>query len=254
MKTVLHTADLAVGHGKMTVLEGINLSLNAGELVAMIGVNGSGKSTLLRSLAGLLRPVSGAITVNAKNLFSINAMDRARNISVVLTGRPDMGLLDVRTLISLGRQPWTGHMGRLTEEDHTRIDDAMQRTGTKRFEQRALRSLSDGELQLVLIARALAQDTPIMLLDEPTAFLDLVNRVRSMALLKELAQRTKKCIVLSTHDLQTALDIADRIILVSEGSVIADVPNALIASGRMEKAFALSGMRFDPVSLSFRPS
>lgn len=254
MKSILHTADLAVGHGKKTVLEGIDLSLNAGELVAMIGVNGSGKSTLLRSLAGLLRPISGAITINAKNLFSMTSMDRARNISVVLTGRPDMGLLDVRTLISLGRQPWTGHMGRLTEEDHLRIDDAMQRTGTKQFEQRALRSLSDGELQLVLIARALAQDTPIMLLDEPTAFLDLVNRVRSMALLKELAQRTKKCIILSTHDLQTALDIVDRIILVSEGSVIADVPNALIASGRMEKAFALSGMRFDPVSLSFRPS
>ncbi len=156
MKTILHTADLAVGHGKKTILKGIDLSLNPGELVAMIGVNGSGKSTLLRTLAGLLKPISGGIAINGIDLFSMTAMDRARTISVVLTGRPDMGLLDVRTLISLGRQPWTGHMGRLTDEDQLRIDDAMQRTGTKQFEQRALRSLSDGELQLVLIARALA--------------------------------------------------------------------------------------------------
>ncbi len=257
MTHMLHTADLAVGHGKKTILKDMDLSLDQGELVAMIGVNGSGKSTLLRTLAGLLEPISGTIAVSNKDLSNMNSMDKARNISVVLTGRPDMGLLDVRTLISLGRQPWTGHMGRLNEEDHVRIDNAMQRTGTKDFEHRALRSLSDGELQLVLIARALAQDTPVMLLDEPTAFLDLVNRVRITALLKEVAHSTNKLVLLSTHDLHTAMEMADRILLVTPLGVSLNTPNGMIASGVLEQAFSTSGssgkqQHFDPKTLSFR--
>lgn len=257
MTALLRTADLAVGHGKMTILNKINLTLNAGELVAIIGVNGSGKSTLLRTLTGLLEPASGVIAINGKDLNKMNAMERARNISVVLTGRPDMGLLDVRTLISLGRQPWTGHMGRLNKEDHDRINGAMHRTGTSTFEHRALRSLSDGELQLVLIARAMAQDTPIMHLDEPTAFLDLVNRVCITALLKEVAHRMDKLVLFSTHDLHTAMEMADRIILVSGGTITIATPSGLIATNVLEKAFSYhdtSGQhhQFDPGTLSYR--
>jgi iron complex transport system ATP-binding protein len=254
MSTVLHTEALAVGHGRHALLADIHVQTRAGEFTALIGVNGSGKSTLLRTLAGLLPAISGSVRIGDRPLQDMPAAERARAVSVVLTGRPDMGLLDVRTLVSLGRQPWTGRMGNLTSTDHAKVDEALRMTGAEAFEARSLRELSDGESQKVMIARALAQDTPVLLLDEPTAFLDLVNRVRILQLLRTIAHELGKCVLLSTHDLRTALDLCDRILLIDAGRVWSGTPQEAIGSGALAGAFAGSGLVFDPDSAAFRPA
>src|SRR5690606_5369327 len=145
------------GYRNKPVLQDLSFELNEGELVSLIGVNGSGKSTLLRTLVGLQQPLSGTIEVGGKDLQELPSAERARRISVVLTGRPAIGLLDVFTLIALGRQPWTDRLGRLREHDRELVQLAMERTGTTAFADRSIDALSDGELQKVLIARALAQ-------------------------------------------------------------------------------------------------
>lgn len=250
MKTLLHSHGLSVGFGGRELIRDVNVQLNAGEVGALIGLNGTGKSTLLRTLAGLHQPLAGSITLNGQALEAMTGMERARSLSVVLTGKPQAGLLDVRTLVSLGRQPWTGHLGRLTKKDHERIDEAMQRTGVNAFGERALQSLSDGEGQKVLIARALAQDAPVMLLDEPTAFLDLVNRLSVMRLLRDIARTSERAVLLSTHDLTSALQLCDRILLVHDGTLWAGSPAEAISSGSLDRAFSAQGMRFDPGTAS----
>ncbi len=251
MNTLLHSQGLTVGYRKKPVLQDLSLSLKAGELVSLIGVNGSGKSTLLRTLAGLQLPLAGEIHIGEHALTEMSSAERARNISVVLTGRPGIGLLDVRTLISLGRQPWTNHLGRMSEEDHRKVQLAMEHTGTTAFASRAISALSDGELQKVLIARALAQDTPLMLLDEPTAFLDLVNRVQIMRLLSQIVHEFGKTVLLSTHDLQTAMALSDRLLVLDQGRLWSGSPKDAVAEGVLERAFSKEGMTFDPALFSF---
>lgn len=252
MSTLIHTAALSIGHGRKALLSGLDLRLVQGELVALIGVNGCGKSTLLRTLAGLQPALSGTITVNEQRLPDMTSIERARAISVVLTGRPQAGLLDVRTLVALGRQPWTGHLGRTSEVDERAVEQAIEHTGIRAFLERGLHTLSDGEGQKVLIARALAQDTPVMLLDEPTAYLDLVNRVRVLRLLSAIAHDLAKAVVFSTHDVQTAFDLCDRFIVIHDASAWTGTPAEAIASGIMDRVFADDHLVFDPSSASFR--
>lgn len=253
MTPLLHTLDLVVGHGGHALLPPTVLQLHAGTLVAMVGANGVGKSTLLRTLAGLQTPLKGSVELNGRSLNDLSALERARSIGVVLPGRPELGLLDVRTLVSFGRQPWTGYFGRLTLDDEAKVNDAMAQAGVSSLEGRGIRTLSDGELQQVLIARVLAQGTPITLLDEPTAYLDVVNRLRIMHLLQQVAHNLNKLVLLTTHDLQAALDLADTIILVTRDKVWSGTPKEVVAQGRLQQAFEVPGMRFDASSSSFRP-
>jgi len=252
MNSLLHTEALSVGYGKKAIVEGVDLRIGRGELVALIGVNGSGKSTLLRTLAGLQAPISGKVFCAGEGLHAMAVKERARQIAVVLTGRPQVGLLDVRTLVSLGRQPWTGRMGRLSAADERAVDEAMDHVGITAFARRGMDALSDGERQKVMIARALAQDTPLLLLDEPTAFLDLVNRVQVMRLLHRIAHDLGKAVLLSTHDLRAALDLADRIALVHDRSVWVGSSEEAIASGVLAAAFQGEGLVFDPVTGTLR--
>ncbi len=252
MSHLFHTKDLAVGHGRRTVLDGVDLQLSPGELVALIGVNGSGKSTLLRTLAGALKPLGGKLWYGDRPMQDMSAMERARHIAVVFTGTPRTGLLDVRTLVSLGRQPWTGHLGRLSETDRHVVEEAMERTGITGFASRSVDALSDGERQKVMIGRALAQATPLLLLDEPTAFLDLVNRVLVLRLLQDIAHQMGKAVLLSTHDLRTALDLADRIVLVHQGEVWSGTPVSAVSSGVLAAAFQRDGLVLDPVTGTLR--
>ncbi len=251
MRTLVKAERISVGYGRKHVLKDLSFEMSSGELIGLIGVNGSGKSTLLRTLAGLQPLLGGSMEVNGKPLQEMSSAERARNISVVLTGRPMTGSLEVRTLISLGRQPWTDHLGRLKDTDRKKIEQAMELTDTRRFADRSIGALSDGELQKVLIARALAQDTPLMLLDEPTAFLDLVNRVQIMRSLKEIVHSTGKTALISTHDLQTAIALSDRLMIVDQGKIWIGSPADAIEEKILETAFSRAGVKFDPATMSF---
>ena len=252
MKALLETHGLSVGYDSKPLVRGIDIALQAGEVVALLAVNGGGKSTLLRTIMGSIAPIEGTITMQGSPIQTMNALQRARACSVVLTERPSVGLLDVRTLVSLGRQPWTGHMGRLSQADHATVELAMQHTGILEFATRALTTLSDGEVQRVMIARALAQDTPLIILDEPTAFLDLVHRVRVMRLLRTIAHEQGKGILLSTHDLQTAMDLSDKLLVIHGNALWSGSPEQARKEGVLERTFVVEGMRFDHATGAFR--
>lgn len=237
MNKVLETEGLVVGHGGCSLLGPLSIALEAGTISCLLGVNGSGKSTLLRTLAGLHPPTEGRVIVQGLDIAGASPSQRARLVSVVLTGRPDMGMLDVRTLVALGRQPWTGRLGRLGSEDHARVEKALERVAATELQHRQVAALSDGEMQKLLIARALAQDTPAMLLDEPTAFLDVVNRQRVMHLLKGIAADEGRAVLLTTHDLPSALHYGDRLLVIHGRGIQAGAPREVLARGVLADAF-----------------
>lgn len=249
---LLHSSELVVGHALKPVLTDVALDLGTGRLAALIGVNGSGKSTLLRTIAGILPPLAGQVEIAGKDIRMMSARERARAVSLVFTGRTHLGLLDVRSVVALGRQPWTGHFGRLSAVDLDHVEEALRTTGLHGLADRDIATLSDGEHQRVMIARALAQDTRVMLLDEPTAFLDLVNRVRVMRLLRELAHTGDRSVLISTHDLRTALDMADVLLLAHQGAIWSGSPAEALEQGILERAFQDEGMSFDARTATLR--
>jgi iron complex transport system ATP-binding protein len=253
---LLTAADLVVGYAAKKaphpVAGPLQLSLWPGELVCLLGPNGAGKSTLLRTLAGLQSPLGGQLHVAGQALAGLNAPERARQLSIVLTDRLDVGNLTVRELVRLGRYPHTGWLGGLKAHDEAQVQAALAATGTEAFAARPVGELSDGERQKVLLARALAQDTPVVLLDEPTAHLDLPNRVALMRLLHSLARQTGKAILLSTHELDLALQAADRVWLLPAGGALhAGTPEDLVLSGAFAAAFVHEGLAFDAATGTF---
>jgi len=248
---LLTAEDLAVGYfldkkAPRPVAGPLRLALWPGELVCLLGPNGAGKSTLLRTLAGLQPALSGRLDLGGRPLAAMGASERARQLSIVLTDRVDAGNLAVRELVRLGRHPHTGWLGSLSAHDEARVQAALEATGTGIFADRPVGELSDGERQKVLLARALAQDTPVVLLDEPTAHLDLPNRVSLMRLLHQLARTTGKAILLSTHELDLALQAADRVwLLPADGALCTGTPEDLVLSGAFAAAFAREGLAFD---------
>ena len=253
MSGSLHLRSVDVGYGAEPLIAGIDLELTGGQCVALIGVNGGGKSTLLNAIAGLRPPMAGEVLLQGVDVARMSSAERARQVSVVFTGRPRAGLLDVRTIVGLGRQPWTGHFGGLNEGDASVIEEAMRIMDVHHLGARSLQRLSDGEAQRVMIARALAQDTPLLLLDEPMAFLDLVNRVRLLRTLRDLARDRGKLIILSTHDLQTALDLCDRVLLIHDRRLWSGTVDEARASGVLGSVFADEGIHFDKATGSLRP-
>ncbi len=253
MDPFLQTRGLAIGHRDTVLAEGLDLSIHRGRLCALIGVNGSGKSTLLRTLAGLHAPLAGEVRIDGASLRSLPGRERARRISMVFTGRPDAGSIDVATLVSFGRHPWTGALGRMNHEDRRHVDEAMELAGAGQLRGRWIHSLSDGEMQKVMIARALAQHAPAMLLDEPTAFLDLSARVHVVRLLHGITRRRTCAVLFSTHDLQLALDLADQLLLLRPGgSPWQGTPREAIDHGVLAAVFDDPHVRFDPGAGVFR--
>ena len=249
----MRVARVSIGHGKRSLLEEICFDLKPGELTAMIGVNGIGKSTLLKTLAGLLPAIAGQVLINGEPLHAMSATQRSRAVSIVLTGRPQTGLLDVGSLVSLGRQPWTGRWGSLSAADQAQVEHSLKLAGAEHLRGKSLGNCSDGECQKVLIARALAQSTPVLLLDEPTAFLDLPNRVSTVRMLRRIAAEEGKSVLFSTHDLQLALDLSDRLLMLRrDGPIWQGTPAEALATGELVRAFAGSGIRFDQVSGTHR--
>ncbi len=251
--TLLHTRELSIGYGSTRIAGSLSVQLKAGQLVCLLGPNGAGKSTLMRTLSGLQKPLSGEIYLGDQALAQIPPRELAQKLSLVLTDRVEAGHLTVGELVALGRTPYTNWLGSLTFDDHQKINWALKLTGTDAFIDRRLPQLSDGERQKVMLARALAQDTDLILLDEPTAHLDLPSRVELMRLLHELARQTQKAILLSTHELDLALQAADVLWLMGSGGKFEHgVPEDLVLNGSFERTFAASGFAFDRSTGTFQ--
>jgi iron complex transport system ATP-binding protein len=240
--SILSTQHLSIGYSKkrkINVIQSeLNLELKAGELVCLIGPNGSGKSTLLRSLAGLQKSLSGNVRINEKELIKLSQHEKALQLALVLTDRVEIENATVYDVVSFGRHPHSGWWGDVSEEDEQHILEAIKMVHLENKMHQNINELSDGERQRAMIAKALAQDTPIIMLDEPTAHLDLPNRVEIMLLLHRLAHKTQKAILLSTHELDLALQAADRIWLMSvDKGIECGVPEDLVFDGSFNRAF-----------------
>lgn len=246
----LEGRELGIGHKGVLLAAGLSPQLYAQELVCFLGPNGVGKTTLLKTLVGLMPALAGEVYLGGEPLAALSNLVRAKKLSLVLTGRPLAPLFPVLELVALGRQPHTGPFGRLGPLDLEKIDRALELAQVKDLSNRFLGQLSDGQLQRVMIARALAQDTPTLVLDEPTAFLDLPHRLSILSLLHQLAAQEGKSILLSTHELDLALRLADRLwVMDGQGNLIQGAPEDLVLSGALGQAFGNEG--FDPLTGGF---
>ncbi len=258
-KPLLQLHDLSAGYlqrGKSvhTVVESFSTSIEPGSLICLIGPNGAGKSTLLRTITGMQKPLSGQAMLRGHDIHQMSAAERAKRLSIVLTQKIDVGLLTGYELVAMGRHPHTGWLGQLSEHDHRLVQAAIEMVGAERLADRIFSTLSDGERQKIMIARALAQEPELLVLDEPTAFLDLPRRVEIMVLLRDLARRTGCAILLSTHDLDLALRCAHHIWLLNySGDIQTGVPEDLVLSGAFEAAFQSASVTFDIMSGGFHP-
>lgn len=209
--TAITTNRLTVGYRGHRVVEDISLSLPCGRLVCLLGPNGAGKSTLLRTLCGFQPPIAGTVTISGSDITTMSAAEVARLVSVVLTDRPLTPSLTVAEMVGMGRAPYTGFWGRLSDDDRRLVSEAMQTVGIAPLATRRMGRLSDGERQKVMIAKALAQHTPVIVLDEPTAFLDYPSKVAVMKTLARLAHDEGKTILMNTHDLELAAQLGDEL-------------------------------------------
>lgn len=252
---VLEISDLQIGYSGRKILNATPYSLKfpPGELFCLMGANGSGKSTLLKTLAGIHNPINGSILLEGRTIKTYTASTLARKLSIVLTEQPQSNHMKVKELIAIGRYPYTGWLGTLTADDMQKTEAAAAFAGITHLWNQSIAELSDGERQKVMIGRALAQDTPLILLDEPTAHLDLPNRVSVMQLLRNLVKRTGKSVLLTTHDLELALQSADKAgLIMPDGSLIAGIPEDLVLQGAFENAFEEKGFRFDKATGNFK--
>ncbi|MBO5134574.1 MAG: ABC transporter ATP-binding protein [Bacteroidaceae bacterium] len=252
---ILTIENLSIGYGKgakrRTVGNLLNASLPSASLTALIGANGAGKSTLLRTLAGFIPALEGKIFWKDFPKVQPTQQQLARLLAIVLTTRIESEYLSAREVVESGRAPYTSFDGHLTHRDHEVVDEALTLTQAEHLAPRLLHSLSDGERQRVMIAKALAQETPVILLDEPTAFLDFTGKIGVMRLLQSLAHTQGKTILISTHDLEPALHIADRLWLLSPTAITEGTPRSLAEAGVLDRFFSADGIHFDSRSLRF---
>lgn len=250
----LQTENLSIGYASRktakTIASSVDISLKTGQLTALVGMNGAGKSTLLRSLSGLQPPLSGNIFIEGSNLKNIAQHELAQQLSLVLTERLPAGDLTVRELIALGRHPYTNWIGKLSAEDLTIVEDAIALAEVTALQHCKQHELSDGQLQKVLIARALSQDTRLILLDEPSTHLDLQHKASLFRLLRKLCSRGK-AILFSTHDISEALQSCDDIILMLPEKTIQGTPENLVAEGVFDHLFHDPDISFDRVKRQF---
>lgn len=242
---MIEIKDLSTGYGRHCVASHLNASLSPGRLTCLLGPNGVGKSTLLRTLCGFLAPMEGQVLIDGTDIKDISRKELSRQIGVVLTDKPDVQDMRVEEMVAMGRTPYTGFWGTLSPEDRKQTNEAMQMVGITALQHRMVHTLSDGERQKVMIAKALAQQTPIILLDEPTAFLDFPSKAETMRLLHQLAHEGGKTIFLSTHDLEMAVQLSDDLWLLSADGLESGTADSLSADGSLERFVSCKGIRFD---------
>lgn len=254
---IIRTIKLKTGYTNQKtnriVSEELSLSIRNGELVALLGPNGCGKSTLMRTMGGLQKAISGFVFIENQDIQNMAIRKRAKYLSFVLTEKIESANLTINDIVSIGRYPYVGYMGKLTQADWLIVNNALDACSLGGWNDRLFSELSDGEKQRVMIARALAQDTPFMLLDEPTAHLDLPNRIEMMRMLNQLAKKTGKAILISTHELDLAMQWVDTIWLMnSEGKIFSGIPEDIILSGKIEEIFCNQNFYFDMKSGNFK--
>ena len=249
---MIQLKELTLGYGQRILLDKVSARITGGQLVALLGRNGTGKSTLLRAIMGLEKPQTGEIVLQGKNIASLKPEKLARNISFVTTDKVRIANLRCEDVVALGRAPYTNWIGRMQQADRDIVSRSLSLVGMSSFARKTMDRMSDGECQRILIARALAQDTPVILLDEPTAFLDLPNRYELASLLRRLAHEEGKCIFFSTHDLDVALGLCDATALIDTPTLHCMSAADMAASGHIERLFAGAGISFDPATLTIR--
>ncbi|MFP4471919.1 MAG: ABC transporter ATP-binding protein [Bacteroidales bacterium] len=258
MKTpALHTRRLSIGYrnkrSETALHRDLNLHLNNGEITCLLGPNGSGKSTLIRTLGGFQEALGGSVRIGEERVEDMTAGQMSRLVSVVLTEPVDVGNMDVYSMVAFGRAPYTGFLGRLGYEDHRMVAQSLAHIGITGLQNRKFDELSDGERQKVMIAKSLAQETPIILLDEPTAFLDFPSKVEILQLLRKAAWQHQKAVLLSTHDINLAMQFADRIWLIGKNSgLVTGIPEDLVLKGEFGNFFNREQTRFDSGTGTFR--
>lgn len=248
---VIQTTALSIGYlhkrkVQKVVHESLDLQLYPGQLTSLLGLNGAGKSTLLRTICGFQPAIRGEIRLQGNLLSKYSAQDISRIIGVVLTEKTNAGGITVYELVSLGRHPYTGFFGQLSEQDKQIVEDSIDAVGISHKSENYVSELSDGERQKAMIAKALAQQCPIIVLDEPTAFLDVTSRIETMVLLHRLATEQNKAILLSTHDLDLAIQMSDCLWLQERSRpVVCGTPEDLILTGEFESFFNKDSIVFD---------
>jgi len=238
----LNTTNLIIGYkGKkhVKIAGPLNFSIKQGKLYGLIGINGIGKSTLIKTLSGLLAPIDGQILVNGQDIFSLNFQERAKLISLVLTDRINAGLATVEEIVKMGRFPYTNWQFSISNLDQKIIEEALNSVDLLDKKDVLFNELSDGNKQKVMVAKALAQDTPVLILDEPTVHLDIKNRFIILQLLQKLAKEHNKTILFSGHDLDYMLTFCDEIMLMTKQELLIKSPEQFIKSGEITKAFDL---------------
>ncbi len=248
-KIILRASQISIGYShkkeEIIVASGVSITLKKGKLIALIGANGIGKSTLLKTITGIQKPLIGTVFLNENKITSYEPLVLAQNLSIVLTEKLPPSNLTVFELIALGRQPYTNWIGTLSAIDIVKINEAMELTQISHLATKKHYEISDGQLQKVLIARALAQDTPLIILDEPTTHLDLLHKVALFKLLKKLTQETGKCILFSTHDIDMAIQLSDEMIIMTPEAVLQDEPCNFISKGSFNTLFKDEHIVFD---------
>jgi len=243
---VMETRELEVGYGNRTVVAGINQEILKGQFVCLLGPNGCGKTTILRSLARLLSPLRGAIYLDGHMLSDLTPQELARSLAVVLTERLSPGLVTAFEFVAMGRYPYTGFLGRLSEKDVEKVQEALYLVNATDIADRYFNELSDGERQKVLVARALAQEPEVIILDEPTIHLDLKHRIELMSILRDFCRKKKITVIISLHDVDLALKISEIVVLVKDGAIMAwGPPEEVLKEDTVARLYDLDCARFD---------
>lgn len=249
---MISTSNLSIGYARKVLATDVNIALHSGELTCLLGPNGAGKSTLINTLAGYLQPLSGDVIISGQKLQQMPVSQRAQQVSVVLTDRIQVNNMTVTDIVAMGRSPYTGFFGKLSEDDIRIVSESLQMVGMTEFSERQFMSLSDGEKQKVLIAKAIAQQTPVIILDEPTAFLDYPSKIRMLLLLRRLAHQTGKAILLSTHDMEQSLTLADRLWLMSsQQNITTGTVEELSNNGAISACFDCEEMKYNALQKRF---
>ena len=242
--------NLTLGYGSRTLIDSLTASVSQGELTALVGRNGTGKSTLLRAIAGLEQTLGGEIFIGERPLADLTAAERASTIAFVTTEKVRIANLRSRDVVALGRAPYTNWIGRMQKQDEEIVMQSIAAVGMSDYADKTMDRMSDGECQRIMIARALAQQTPIILLDEPTAFLDMPNRYELCTLLRRLAREENKCILFSTHELDIALELCDSIALIAPPQLHILPTAEMVTSGHIERLFTGGIVNFNPKTRS----